>query len=66
MHTALCTLFETNLIFGETKHSFCLLEIIYWFAISWVFNDDDIGSGSVCFDFRATNLVHLSMSSMVA
>ena len=27
---------------------------------------DDIGSGSVCIDFRATNVVHLSMSSMVA
>ena len=27
---------------------------------------DDIGSSSVCFDFRSTNVVHLSMSSKVA
>ena len=25
---------------------------------------DDMGLGSVCFDFCATNVVHLSMSSM--
>ena len=27
---------------------------------------NDIGSGSVCFDFRSTNVVQLSMSSKVA
>ena len=27
---------------------------------------DDISSGSVCFDFGATNVMHLSMLSIVA
>ena len=39
-------------------------QLFHTFYLRWVGND--IGLGSICFDFRSTNVVQLSMLSKVA
>ena len=54
------------LIALSSLEQFCMqLRIYLQTALSWV-TGDDIYTGSVCFDFCTTNIVHLSMLSMVA